>query len=249
MRLVYSALAASVLALAVTGAQAGPSAKFSANWASNEVELIALQQINTGEKCVAPDPQNPADQDCFGAEELLATIKVPNKKELLIGVSGVANLVTFTAAKGKNGAGTSTSIAQGVLGLAVKYGPSGSGNICETGDLAAPGRITFASRRQELSVTTDLTITGDITGLLGIDGSVTVALGIDTTAAHHFNFVGVDLDTGEYDVVACFDATGLVSVSGDTDDDIARTRVAIAHRMITIQEVRAVKDTIVDINN
>lgn len=42
----------------------------------------------------------------------MSTIHVPNGKELLIGVSGVANIVTFTEAKGKNGGGTSTAEAE-----------------------------------------------------------------------------------------------------------------------------------------
>ena len=134
--------------------------------------------------------------------------------------------------------------------LEVRYAPEGTADICSNGSVAAPGDLTFASRRQKLSVTVDLDVIETDTQLvsedLAIDGSVTVALGLDTTAAHHFNFVAIDLDeSAVYDVVACFSGNGEVEVTeAEAGDNTARSFVAIAERMITVQEVRAVKDSI-----
>lgn len=238
MRFAYTLAAAAAAALFASSAYA-QSAKFAANYAADTVQLAEFElnfDGNTGSST--------------SATELLGQIRAPKGKELLIGVSGVANIVTFTEAKGRNKEGTSTAIAEGVMELEVRYAPEGTENICENGTLAAPGPLTFASRRQELSVTIDLDVIDTTGGTsaddLGIEGSVTVALGLDTTAAHHFNFVAIDLaESAVYDVVACFSGNGEVAVDeSEVGDNSARSFVAIAHRMITVQEVRAVKRSI-----
>lgn len=237
----FLAVFAVVAALFATNSLA-ESAKFAAFYEANTVTLAEFEIGSDG---------------ATFAEELLTTIRAPKGKEFLIGVSGVANIVTFTEAKGRNKAGTSTAIAEGVISLEVRYAPTGEFDICSTGMIAAPGALTFASRRQELAVTVDLDVIdtdlsdGDLAATLEIVGSVTVALGLDTTAAHHFNFVAIDLPaSGEWDVVACFSGNGSVSVTeAEVGDNHARSFVAIAHRMVTVQEVRAVKDSIIDLVN
>ena len=120
-----------------------------------------------------------------------------------------------------------------------------------------PGPITFASRRQELSVTVDLAVIdtdlsdGDLAATLGIDGSVTVALGLDTTAAHHFNFIQPNMNQGWYEAIACYDLSALVAVSGmDIDADTqAYSKVALGPRIITVQEVHATTNGIIDESN
>jgi len=202
-----------------------------------------------------------SDRDVV-AEADLATLHVASQKELLVGVSAQANLVTFTQAKGKNAAGTSTAIAEGTVRVGVAVVPEGTENACadawiDTSLFAAPGVVTFASRRQELSVTVDLDVVGDIADFcdadcidenLDIDGSVTVALGLDTTAAHHFNFVAADLESGMYNIIACYDLTAMAEVSGDDIDvdTAAHSKAALGPRIVTVQEVRATKGGIID---
>lgn len=244
-----AAVAALAIGFASSGAHA-QSAKFAANYDTDTVTLVDITltgpAAEDGTSTLVATPV---------AEELLAQIKAPKGKELLIGVSGVANIVTFTEAKGRNKEGTSTAIAEGILELEVRYAPTGTPDVCANGQLAAPGGLTFASRRQELSVTVDLSIFDEINQVtstdLSIEGSVTVALGLDTTAAHHFNFVAIDLEeSGDYDVRACFLGKGNLSVTAaEIDDNTAATMVAIAHRMVTVQEVRAVKGSIIDTVN
>lgn len=229
------------------------SAKFTAAW---EEGKVALAEVNTNYTATG--------ESIVGATELMSTIHVANKKELLIGVSGVANLVTFTEAKGKNGAGTTTAEAYGTLDLEVRVVPAGVDAQCggatpEGGMIAAPGAITLASRRQTLSVTVDLDIV-DIEGTCGgfeqpdcvadtleIEGDVTVALGLDTVAAHHFNFVAPDLGQGTYDIVGCFSGSAENNVlDGLAEDTSIHAYVAIMQRMLTVQEVRAVQGDFID---
>ena len=95
---------------------------------------------------------------------------------------------------------------------------------------AAPGPVIFAARLQEIKVGVN---SED-------DDEVLVYLKLSTTAAHHFNFLGVDLDQGIYDVVAVFDLSAFVDVVGE--DAMAEAEVILGPRMVTVQEVRAVKD-------
>jgi len=229
------------------------SAKFTAAWEEDKVALAEFQ-INhalSGETIIS-------------AEETMATIHVANNKELLIGVSGVANLVTITEAKGRNGGFESIAEAEGALNLEVRVVPEGISANCgddvpEGGMVAAPGGLTFASRQQSLKVTVDLDIV-DVIGTCGgfeqpdciadtleIVGDVTVALGLDTTAAHHFNFVAPDLGQGTYDIAACFTgaATGFVTEE-EVGDNKVYAYAAIMQRMLTVQEVRAVKDDFIE---
>jgi hypothetical protein len=180
-------------------------------------------------------------------------------------VSSQVNLVTFTQAKGKNGGGTSTAIADGAVRVGVTVVPAGTTDACanawaDESLFAAPGVVTFASRRQELSVDVDLDVVGSIPEVcdeqciadnLGIDGSVTVALGLDTTSAHHFNFVAGDMHSGWFDVYACYDLSSLAEVAGETIDmdTAAYSKTAIGPRMVTVQEVHATKDGIIDETN
>ena len=186
-------------------------------------------------------------------------------------MSAQINLVTFTKAKGKNGGGTSTAIAEGTARGGMLVLPEGTGSVDQCAAafglhdreidpinvFAAPGPITFASRRQELSVTVDLDVVGAIPAVcdaqciadnLGIEGSVTVALGLDTTAAHSFQFIADDLTSGWYDVVACYDVSALAEVGGANidADTAAHSKVALGPRIITVQEVRATKTGVLD---
>ena len=252
-RLLIAAMAASTLFSATAMAA---SAKFTAAWEDDKVALaeFAINHDLSGDTIMT-------------AEETMATIHIANKKELLIGVSGVANLVTITEAKGRNGGFESVAEAEGALNLEVRVVPEGmsancAGDVPVGGMVAEPGGLTFASRKQTLKVTVDLDVV-DVAGTcdddaltelpdcvadtLDIEGDVTVALGLDTTAAHHFNFVAPDLDQGTYDIAACFTgaADGFVTEE-EVGDNSVFAYAAIMQRMLTVQEVRAVKDDFID---
>lgn len=256
---VTSALSIAVVAATMlcAGTAQAQSSKFAATYDTDPV-MVDVAVNGAG---------GPALDRMVTSEADLAKLHVANWKELLVGVSAQVNLVTFTQAKGKNAGGTSTAIAEGTVRTGVVVVPAGTDPDCagafadfDAGlgnAFAAPGPVTFASRRQELSVTVDLDVVGAIPDVcdaqcvadnLGIDGSVTVALGLDTTAAHHFNFVAADLVSGWYDIVACYDLTALAEVSGnDIDGDTAAySKAALGPRIVTVQEVRATKTGVID---
>jgi len=269
-------LIAAVITLIASGASA-QSAKFAATY-DTDVRLVSAYVNGGSPSCVLIDPDANVDGDEYThcanyaipvAEAEIASLHVANWKELLMGMSAQVNLVTFTQAKGKNGGGTSTAIAEGTVRAGALVVPQGTGEVgmCSAAfhaydndygnAFAAPGPVTFASRRQQLSVTVDLDVVGaidgdtvddDLAAMLDIDGSVTVALGLDTTAAHHFNFVQANLTSGWYDVIACYDLSALAEVSGATidADTAAYSKAAIGPRIITVQEVRATKGGVID---
>ena len=248
-------LAVAAAAVMFSGSALAQSSKFAAVYDTDEVSVGAVVSNITNGSASA-----------FTSEVDLATIRVPNQKELLITVSGVVNLVTLTEAKGRNGGGTSTSIAEGGVSLAVGVVPTGAPGACDEENWAIPGDITLASRTQELSVTVDLDVV-DVPGTCGgddqpdcvadtldIDGSVSVALGLDTTAAHSFQFLALDMAAGEYDVVACYGLDAFAQIlngydvnapGADGTGNVADAFVALGKRVMTVQEVRAVKDSIV----
>lgn len=249
------ALTGTVLGILMATTSYGASAKFAATYDTDPV-LVDISVDGTSD---------PTSASMVGAEAELAKIHVANWKELLVGVSSQVNLVTFTQAKGKNEGGISTAIAEGTVRTGVLVVPEGTADCTAAwaaynagyNAFTAPGPVTFASRHQELSVSVDLDVAGAIPEVcdetciennLSIDGSVTVALGLDTTAAHHFNFVAADLTQGTYDVVACYDLSALAEVAGeDIDvDTAAHSKVAIGPRIVTVQEVRATKTGIID---
>jgi hypothetical protein len=74
-----------------------------------------------------------------------------------------------------------------------------------------------------------------------------ISLVIDTLSAHHFNFVIEDMDQGDYNIVALFGTDACNSISSDGDAEAAAYAVAaIGKSMVTVQQVRATKNGIID---
>ena len=125
-------------------------------------------------------------------------LNVPNSKSVLIGLSAEIEIFTSTTAKGENKGGKDTATAEGSIKAEVRYTDEASfttaAALCadDTADVAAPGAVTFSSRKQVLSVEVDLEITStaDECSTCEIEGFVEVGLDLTTTAAHHFNFFG-----------------------------------------------------------
>lgn len=230
MRKLGLAIAAlAITAFVMSGQAQAQSAKFAADWKTN---TVTLAEIVKGSGSTTDDSTDPE----IRAAELMATIKVPQGKELLIGVSGVASLVTFTEVKGKNDGVEVKSTSEATMSLEVRFAPVDTADVCVTsgGTIAVPGAITFASRIQELSIKVE-----NFENEEALVGAVTVALELDTTAAHHMNFLAVNLDSGEYDVWACFGGHAMTTLSDAVLADGA-AKVAIRQRIVTVQEVRAV---------
>jgi hypothetical protein len=202
----------------------------------------------------------------------LATIKVPQGKELLIGVSAEIGLVTVTSVKGKNG-GAARAVADGEAYVTVFAVPQNGENSIE----AKPGQIMLSKRVQELSATlggviqscpvacgvdsdTGAIVCADI--VIADDCEVTdeeIGLLLNTTAAHHFNFLLPNMNQGVYDIKAVFTTGARAEVDiCDDDEDCsydpkgtvtasATAKAIINKTMLTVQQVRAAKDGLVDL--
>jgi hypothetical protein len=235
------AAAIGVVGLSGAYAWAGPAAKFSAT--------ISKVEINLDCQSVPGCRDNQVDA-------IVATIKVPNKKELLVGVSAQIGITTETTVKGKLGGG-GTATASGGVEVAVELCPVANVDpdtkACSDGRIAAePGPITLNARSQQL----EAILGGVIESCTDADGNGTidvatecivsdemVRLLLDTLSAHHYNFVFPNVPTGEYSVIARFDAdvssqTQETDVEGDTLNE-ANAKLVVGPRVVTVQSVRA----------
>ena len=185
----------------------------------------------------------------------------------MIGVSAEIGLVTDTSVKGKNG-GAAKSIAGGEAYVNVFAVPrDGRAEVP-----AAPGQIMLSKRVQELDATLGGVIQSCQVpcaledGVLVCDDIVIVEdcvvtdeeIGLlqATTAAHHFNFLLPDMDQGVYDIKAVFTTGARVEVdicdpgeecSYDAEGTVTASAAAnavINKTMVTVQQVRAAKDSL-----
>lgn len=159
------------------------------------------------------------------------TIHTSNQKDLVLGASLETSLFTQTLVRSKGG-NADTSEAEATLKV----------RVLVDDDEARPGVVTFDRRYQKLMAI----FNGYCTDLNG-DGIVTydecdnyeeLELVLDTTAAHHFNFLLEDVGTGVHEVTmqGCVATTG-TSGNGTWNAD-ATARVG----SLTVEEVRLVKD-------
>jgi len=265
-KLTYAIAGICLTSFVAGSAIAGPSAKFAATWTDTpalaSVAVITDATVDT----VVMDTKS---------GYTLATIKVPQDKELLVGVSAEIGLVTYGSVKGKNG-GSAKAIADAEAYVTVIAVPKAGG-----ADLtAAPGQVILSKRVQELSATlggviqecTDGDTNFDGTADTDPDGTIDIAtecivtdeeIGLlqDTTAAHHFNFVLPNMDQGEYDIKAYFTTGARAEVDicdGVTDNytctydpegtvSASATAKAVVNKtMLTVQQVRAAKGGVID---
>ena len=250
-RFLISVVLASVMLSA--SAFAGPSAKFAAVYGNDGPYVVSMAVIEDATEDTVDSDSN--------AGFTFARIKVPQQKELLIGLSAEVGLTTDTSIKGKNG-GSARAIADAgayVMICALHTGTS------DVEACAKPGPVTLSRRVQELHATLGGVIEScdDLNddGVIDVKTECEVSdeeIGLmqDTLASHHFNFVLPDMDQGEYDITAYFLTSADVTVAIDEMSVIAGGEVSgsafanafIGSYMMTVQQVRAVKGSILDID-
>lgn len=261
--LISTAVSSAFLASSVMAAT--PSAKFAATYTNDPMLSVSAMVTCDG----TPGEVCQADANANG--HTLATIKVPQDKELLVGVSAEIGLTTFGAIKGKNG-GSATAIADAEAAVSIHACPVGGGDCVP----AQPGGVKLSKRVQELSaklggvikecdIAVDL-LTGEGTFDVSEDCIVNdeeIALLLSTTASHHFNFVLPNMDQGVYEIKAMFttaasaevvlcdytNSLGYTTQDCDADGTVAATAEAasvINKTMLTVQTVRAAKGGIID---
>lgn len=234
------------------------SAKFAAVW--NDSGIIVGSGACDSTESLCPGFLDQIDAD-LGVT--LTEIKVPNQKELLVGVSAQVGLFTATQVKGKKG---SSSLAIAAAGGAVL--PLACHQVTGDCTVGEPGFIVLDSRIQALEATLGGIIescTFDIDEEDITTGSATwdlddctveqeqISLALATLGANHFNFVFPDLPQGNYSIVGLFfTAAGAVArelpcpassdfcAPGDGDAN-ALAFAFIGKTMMTVQQVRAVK--------
>lgn len=231
------------------------SAKFAAVW-TDGLTVIKSEACATTEDSFCDEIIDTGAQ--FGAT--MAYIKVPQSKELLIGLSAQIELFTQTIVKGKKGSlSKATAMAEG--GVSLLACNMASGDCFD----AEPGYITLSMREQELEAVLGGVIeecTFDISvdvvqdpGTLVVEDTATgsatwtlddcvvlqeeISLALTTMAAHHFNFVFPDLPQGDYAVMATFNtdatAAAVASCSADAfycDAEVDGDASAVSHAVI-----------------
>jgi hypothetical protein len=193
----------------------------------------------------------------------MATIKVPNGKELLVGLSAQVELFTETVVRGKKG---TTSMATVMAEGGVELFACDEDDVCYRGE---PGRVVLSRRIQELEATLGGVIesctvavqvdpdSGTGSGSFDLDDCVVedeaIRLALTTMAAHHFNFVFPNMPQGDYEVIARFSAnsSAVTDVWCDeihafcevTDGGAGGSAYAVIGKyLMSVQQVHAVKD-------
>lgn len=241
-------------ALVAGNAFAGPSAKFAATYHAGGMNVVSVAYIDDSAVDAVDFDEN--------VGYTMATIKVPQDKELLVGLSAEIGITTDTSIKGKEG-GAARSIAGGSAMVAIFACPVEGGDCTPA---AKPGPVTLSSRVQVLDATLGGVLedcedlSGD--GVVEIPEECTfsdeeIGLALHTLASHHFNFVLPNMDQGEYNVVAVFVTGALAAVDidettlTDTGDNISAAAFAqawVGSYMLTVQQVRATNNGIIDID-
>lgn len=254
----FQTLAVSTLLCSMLSAHAiaAPSAKFAATYSTSPAlaSIVNLEGVTVDTPVMVDEKTG----------HTLATIKVPQDKELMVGISAEISLLTDTSVKGKNGGGA--KVTAGASGYVTVFATPVNG-----GDsiMAAPGKVVLSERVQQLSATLGGVLQectdGDLDGTIDIatDCVVTdeeIGLLQSTTASHHFNFILPNLSQGNYEIKAVFTtgAMGEVDIcdegedcSFDPDGTVsadANAMAVINKTMMTVQQVRATKGGIIEMD-
>jgi len=262
-RLLFAVLAASAFFSASAMAQ---SAKFTAVW-NKSAEVVRSDACSSTVENFC-DGLGIGSNDSDEVATTMATIKIPQAKELLVGLSAQVSLWTSTIVKGKRGSySRALAFAEGGVDLYACLdevdGP------CYRGE---PGHVVLSNRSQELEAVLggviencELELAVDLnaetaSGSFDLSDCTVaneeIGLALTTMAAHHFNFVFPNLPQGDYKVIAKLSTSAAAEsewncgsiydpcvLEGEEDPSATGQAYAfIGKHIMTVQEVRAVKD-------
>jgi hypothetical protein len=195
-------------------------------------------------------------------ETLSTTMKVSNKKDLLIGLSLQTGLYTDTTVKGKGGVEDSSEAFASISAQILLYK---DGSATPLVGNPQPEMVVYDSRKQHLRailggyldcadngtwtvdysdpatpvcVKTSDTLDGKITfpcecGTELLDEEIQLIL--ETMGAHHFNFVARNLEQGDYEIVVKI--CRLTDV--DEENAFADAKLMVGPSSLTVEQVRA----------
>lgn len=180
--------------------------------------------------------QGGCTQTSAWATLLSVKIQTPSQKDLIVGGSLQTTLVTNTQVKSKGGT-SDTSQAEAKIEVRIVMDPALLG-VGAAGTNADPGVVTYDRRRQNLMAS--LGGVFDCTGTTLDTCNITeeaIQLILDTTSAHHFNFIIDDTGTGTHIVEL------QVRLNTNTAWQIGNAAAAavIGKGSLTVEEVRLVK--------
>lgn len=179
-------------------------------------------------------PMLKTNDDAGWSTVLTGQIHTATPKDLLIGVSLETTLVTDTMVKSSGGA-RDTSTAES--GIEVK--------VLVDGIEAAPGVVVFDRRKQQLAASLGGYYTACVDeNLDGITDLLTectllpeeIQLLLDTTAAHHFNFIQANLGQGVHNVVV----KAKISNNTVSGNGSASSSALLGKGSLSVEEVQAV---------
>lgn len=184
--------------------------------------------------------QNGCAQTTAWATLLSVDIQTPSQKDLIVGGSLQTALFTSTQVKSKGGT-ADTSQAEAKIEVRIVMDPSTPG-VGAAGRNADPGVVTYDRRRQNLlaSLGGVFTCTGITLDTCTITDEV-LRLILDTTSAHHFNFVLDDTGTGTHTV----ELQVRLNTNTSWQTGNAEAIAVIGKGSLTVEEVRLVKGAIV----
>jgi len=168
------------------------------------------------------------------------TIKMAQHKDLFVDVSMLCGLFTQTEVTARSGEDWDEGTAVAKIMVRV-YADDGDSVHWAYPTNGMPGAdpwdgIIFAMRRQDLWAKLNTTNTSD---------NMTIGLALDTMDAHAFNFIILNLDSGEYDVVveAMTYTYPMVETKGKNKGAGNAAWAGIGYGSVTIEQVRMAKDT------
>jgi len=201
------------------------------------------------------------DRDLPGASSwiniLSTVIKTSSQKDLILGVSLETSLFTETFVSSKGGTQETADATAGIeVRVCIDNTTSPNGGACDgAGGLAGyvsaqPGVVMFDKRRQLLTAKFAGILsacTGDRDGD-GIPNEVPddciitaeeLSLLLDTTAAHHFNFVLDDIGVGTHNVKV----QARISITENASSANARAdaKALVGKGSVAVEEIRLVK--------
>lgn len=173
------------------------------------------------------------DETCGVGWSKIAGVEIhtSSQKDLVMGASLETTLYTATRVKSKGG---TADKSEADAKLMVKVTVDGSD--------ARPGEVTFDRRYQMLeAIFNGYCVDANADGIVQYtecDNFEELELILDTTAAHHFNFVLEDVGTGVHSV----EMWGCVETSTTTQAGTATANAMAGKGSLVVEEVRLVKD-------
>lgn len=238
MRKLLSTAAALVLCSSLTFAQSSK--------ATAQITTITVcANSNSMAQCTAPNAQNIPTGVWHGI--MTTTIKTSNIADLFVDTSLVTGLYTSTQVKGNGNGSTSSASAMGGVQVRAVLDPQFdvSGNVVG-GTYAYPDDqgtgITFDQRIQTLTanlgnIFTDCFANGGNTGTGCTLTQEQITLALETTSAHSYNFILVNVGAGTH--------TLLIQAQVNTTATGSNGGVSISNAMfglgsVTVESVRFV---------